>query len=44
MAIFDHAGKSCGVLPLPDVATVKEVEPLNDGTVLYSIETYLLIR
>ncbi len=41
VAIFDHAGKSRGVLPIPDVATVEEVEPLNDGTVLYSIETYL---
>lgn len=44
VAIFDHAGRSRGVLPLPDVATVKEVEPLNYGTVLYSIETYMLIR
>jgi len=44
VAIFDHAGKSRGVLPIPDVATVEEVEPLSDGTVLYSIETYLRPR
>jgi len=44
VAIFDHAGKPRGVLPIPDVATVEEVEPLSDGTVLYSIETYLRPR
>ena len=44
VAIFDHAGKSRGVLPIPDVATVDAVEPLSDGTVLYSIETYLRPR
>lgn len=41
VALFDHAGKPQGLLPLPDVATVSEVEPVGDGTVLYSIETYL---
>ena len=41
VAIFDHAGKPRGVLPLPDLAAVDEVEPLSDGTLLYSIETYL---
>jgi prolyl oligopeptidase len=41
VAIFDHAGKPQGTLPLPDVAAVNEVELLSDGTVLYSIETYL---
>ena len=41
VAIFDHAGKPLGTLPLPDLATVEQVEPLSDGTVLYSIETYL---
>ncbi len=41
VAIFDHAGKPKGRLPLPDVAAVNEVEMLSDGTVLYSIETYL---
>jgi prolyl oligopeptidase len=44
VAIFDHAGKPRGVLPIPDVAAVDEVEPLSDGTVLYSIETYLRPR
>jgi len=41
VAIYDHAGKSAGTLPLPDVAAVNEVEPLSDGTLLYSVETYL---
>jgi prolyl oligopeptidase len=41
VAIFDHAGTPRGVLPLDGLATVGEVEPLDDGTLLYSIETYL---
>jgi prolyl oligopeptidase len=41
VAIFDHAGKPRGVLPLPDVASVDELEPLSDGTVLYSVGTYV---
>ena len=41
VAIFDHAGAPMGVLPLPDPATVPEVEPLDDGSVVYSIGTYL---
>ncbi len=41
VAIYDHAGASKGALPLPDVAGVDEVESLSDGTVLYSVETYL---
>jgi prolyl oligopeptidase len=41
VAIYDHAGKPRGVLPLPGLAAVDEVEPLNDGTLLYSIATYL---
>jgi prolyl oligopeptidase len=41
VAVFDHAGRSKGVLPLPDVATVDEVVPLSDGALLYSVETYL---
>jgi prolyl oligopeptidase len=41
VAIFDHSGKPRGELPLPDVSSVDEVAPLNDGTLLYSIETYL---
>jgi prolyl oligopeptidase len=41
VAIFDYAGRPKGTLPLPDVAAVDEVEPLSDGTLLYSVETYL---
>ncbi len=41
VAVYDHAGKPRGMLPLPDLASVEEVEPLSDGTLLYSIETYL---
>jgi prolyl oligopeptidase len=41
VAIYDHAGKPKGMLPLPSVAAVDEVEPLSDGTLLYSVETYL---
>jgi prolyl oligopeptidase len=44
VAIFDHAGKARGVLPLAGLATVDEVEPLSDGTLLYSVETYLRPR
>lgn len=41
VAIFDHDGKPTGKLPLPDVADVREVEALSDGSLLYSIATYL---
>jgi prolyl oligopeptidase len=41
VAIFDHAGHPKGTLPLPEVAAVEEVEPVADGAVLYSVETYL---
>jgi prolyl oligopeptidase len=41
VAIYDHAGKPKGLLPLPEVASVDEVEPLSDGSLLYSVETYL---
>jgi prolyl oligopeptidase len=41
VAIFDHDGKPQGDLPLPDVASVDEVEPLSDGSLLYSVRTYL---
>lgn len=41
VAIFDHDGRTKGTLPLPEVCTVEEVEPLDDGTLLYSVETYL---
>ncbi len=39
--IYSHDGKRQGTLPLPEVANVDEVESLEDGTLLYSIETYL---
>jgi prolyl oligopeptidase len=41
VAIFDHAGHPKGTLPLPEAAAVEEVEPVADGAVLYSVETYL---
>jgi prolyl oligopeptidase len=41
VAVYDHAGKPAGILPLPDVSAVNEAEPLSDGTLLYSVETYL---
>jgi prolyl oligopeptidase len=41
VAIFSHDGKSLGNLPLPEVAAVDELESLKDGTVLYSVRTYL---
>jgi prolyl oligopeptidase len=41
VAVFDHQGAPQGVLPLADLATVDEVEPLGDGTLLFSIRTYL---
>lgn len=41
VAIFDHSGSPRGELPLAGLATVGEVAPLNDGTLLYSIEAYL---
>ncbi len=41
VAIFDHEGVPKGVLPLPDVAAVDEVEALSDGSLLYAVRTYL---
>lgn len=41
VAIFDHEGRAKGTLPLPDVSSVEEIESLGDGTLLYSVETYL---
>jgi prolyl oligopeptidase len=38
---LDHAGKSLGVLPSPDVASVGQVVPLGDGTLLYPVSSYL---
>jgi len=39
--IFDHAGNRQGVLPLPELAAVAEVEPVAGGELLYSVDTYL---
>ena len=39
--IYSRDGKRQGALPLPEVATVDEIASLGDGTLLYSIETYL---
>ena len=41
VAIFDTSGKPLGTLPLPDPAAVHQVVALGDGTVVYSIATYL---
>jgi prolyl oligopeptidase len=44
VAIFDHRGKPRGELPLPAISAVAEIEPLKDGTLLFSVETYLKPR
>jgi prolyl oligopeptidase len=44
VAIFDHQGKSRGELPIPPIAAVSQVEALKDGSVLFSVETYLRPR
>lgn len=41
VAIFGLDGKPLGALPLPNVATVDELEAAGDGTLLYSVKTYL---
>ena len=41
VAIFDHDGHPRGTLPLPEVATVDEADPLADGSLLFSVATYL---
>jgi prolyl oligopeptidase len=41
VAIFDHEGRPRGLLPLPDVASVHEIEDMTDGSLLFSVETYL---
>jgi prolyl oligopeptidase len=41
VSLYDHAGAARGVLPLPPVASVDEVRPLSDGSVLYRVQTYL---
>jgi prolyl oligopeptidase len=41
VAMFDHDGKPLGELPLPGVAAVDELESVPDGTLLYTVKTYL---
>jgi len=41
VAVFDHDGIPRGELPLPEPATVDQVEPVGDGTLLYSVRTFL---
>jgi prolyl oligopeptidase len=42
--VFDHDGVAKGMLPLPDIAGVDEVEPLASGDALYSVSTFLRPR
>jgi prolyl oligopeptidase len=44
VAVFDLDGHARGELPLPGPATVDEVVPLGDGSVLYDVATYLRPR
>ena len=44
VVVFDLEGRARGELPLPGSATVAEVEPVTDGSVLYDIDTYLRPR
>lgn len=44
VAIFDLDGIPRSELPLPSVAAVDEVEALSDGSLLYSVATYLQPR
>ena len=41
VAHFDYDGRPRGLLPSPEVAAIGQVVPLNDGTILYSVSTYL---
>jgi prolyl oligopeptidase len=41
VAIYSHDGKPMGNLPLPDLATVSEVDAIGGGQVLYDITTYV---
>ncbi len=41
VAVFDHQGHPKPDLPLPESAAVSEIAPLNDGSLLYDIATYL---
>ena len=39
--IFDHEGQSKGLLPLPEVASVYQIVPVQGGSVVYRVSTYL---
>ena len=41
VSIYDHDGKPRGTLPLPDVAAVNEIAAWGDGSLLFSVATYL---
>jgi prolyl oligopeptidase len=41
VARFDPDGRRRGVLPSPEVASAGQVVPLGDGSILYSVSTYL---
>jgi prolyl oligopeptidase len=42
--IFDHDGKSQGLLPLPEASSIGEMAALPDGGLIYSVRTYLRPR
>jgi prolyl oligopeptidase len=42
--VFDHAGRPGGDIPLPEIANVGEVDPMADGSVFFSVTTYLTPR
>jgi prolyl oligopeptidase len=42
--VFDHDGRPGGDIPLPQIANVGEVDPMADGSVLFSVTTYLTTR
>lgn len=41
VAVYGLDGTPRGRLPLPEVATVDEVEPMDDGSLLVAVKTYL---
>lgn len=42
--VFDHDGKQQGLLPLPEVSAVDDLEALPNGDVVYAVSTYLAPR
>ncbi len=42
--IFDLRGQPAGKLPLPDIAANSEIEPLDNGDILFDVMTYLTPR